>query len=320
MAKRQRLIAAATLLTVVACSDTDNGTLGPPVTDPSANVTTVDLDGTNAFVSDICGPVDVSSGDLAGTQIASPCDGDFANSDGEFPDADGDGYPDEALDPAKLPFTGATWFLSSIDASPSPTPPNFGGLASRLKVRAFPYPDRDWCEDSANTAGGTGNDCAEFDLPAVVEVTDGAGTSLSYRTDFKTNKKKGGGGAGRYVPAESYWQLVVYFDFDGNNQFADTEDIASRIVKATETPSTDIPLNGWSLDIQRGSNQPVPFVIEDDGGCFGEAVGFQFASCFVDFARGFRIAVLTGDGEGLVLSAGPGNDHVGTQLVSGEVC
>ncbi|MDX1577752.1 MAG: hypothetical protein R3266_04680, partial [Gemmatimonadota bacterium] len=282
-------------------------------------MTNVTLSGGSGPVSDICGTVTDPTNGLPGIQIASPCDGDFANSDGAFPD-----IPGSSPDPDKLPFTGSTWWLSSLDRSPNPTPANFGGLASRLQVRAYPYPDEAACK----TAAGDPNfDCSVRQLGPVTEVFDATtGTSLRYVTSWKSKKdKKGGPGAGDFVPNNSYWQIVLFLDFDGKNGFESTEDIASRVIKWTDTPSSDQPLDGWSLDINWGSNQPIPFVLEDDGQCFGQARDLDDGSpdgevrCLVNGNNGATLIVDFGNGEGAGIELGPNNEF-GLAVVTGEVC
>jgi hypothetical protein len=203
--------------------------------------------------------------------------------------------------------------------SPSPVPANISGLAGRLKVRAYPYPNQETCEadPAAGGYGGSPVECAVRDLPDVTEITDPANFPPRYVTDWKTNKKAGPA-LGR-VPVDSYWQLVAFFDFDGDG-WEDDEDLGSRIIKWTDTPSTDNPLGGWSLDINLGSNQPVPFVLTaGEDGCFGTAQAAGQVQCLIDFSQGGTLTLETGDNQAVIVEIGEGNDD-GLQTVTGRPC
>jgi len=303
----KRLLTLLTVAVLVAaCSDSDL-TTGP--TDPSANIGNIPRAGmSDAYGSDICGTVIDPVNGLPGEQVASPCDGDSNI-----------GAVATGPDAGKLPYTGSTYWLSSFEKSPSPIPANFSGLASRLKVRAYPYPNQAACVTAAGTAAG--GICDVRDLPAVTEVIDATtGASLRYTTSWKTKKdKKGGPGSGDYLPNNTYWQVVAFLDFDGSGTWDANEDIASRILKWTDTPSTDNPLDGWSLDVNWGSNQNIPFVLEaNQSGCFGTAQDYYNVECIVDLNLGGTLIVETDDGA-IILKLGAGND-LGLRTVTGSVC
>lgn len=314
---KRLLAASAALIFVAGCSNSDL-TTGPETLDTPGNITTAGPPGgpSGQFGhSDVCGYLTVPAGDLAGVQVASPCDGD-SNIGGVA------GGPD----PDKLPYTGQTFWLSSLEANPSPIPANFSGLASRLHVKAYPYPNEQACTAAANAQGLNGVNCGVRDL-AVTEVVDGTtGASIRYETAWKSKKSKSGGpGAGDFLPDNTYWQIVLFLDFDGAGVDATgvpgdrDDDIASRIIKWTSTPSSDNPLNGWSLDINWGSNQPIPFVLEDNqSGCFGTARDFLEVECLIDTDRGATLIVETPLG-GQGVEIGPGNQF-GLRTLKGEVC
>lgn len=303
MSKRIMLTLLPIGLLLVACDGPGPDPVGPEADPPRPDIVQLDLDGDSDLegpLSDICGTVEDPAGGLPGTQIASPCDGAH-----NTPPA------------AAEPLTASFFFLEPIVQSPSGIGTNLSGQADDLTVRIFPYPDRAACL----ALGGTASQCDVKELQVTEDATAG-----EYNASWKTAKK---GGSPNVVPAESYWQIVVLYDRDGDadmdgDPFEPTEDLGSRIVIQTDSPDAS-DKGSWAYTAQWGSNTEINFVLAtNDEGCFGTARDLDDGQqdgeveCVADLDQGVTMVVNTDEG-GVVLEIDP-QDGLGTRTVRGELC
>ncbi len=173
------------------------------------------------------------------------------------------------------PLTASVYLLPSLVGDPGVPLANFAGAAALLSASVVPYKPEG--ED----------ECSGCDARTGLTFTEltSATTGTMYATSFKTGKK------GKFaVPAESWWQIIVFIDIDQSGPTLPVE-VATRIVKVTDTPNTDVPNDWWSRDVQLGSNVPINLVLADDNGCLGSASGVGFVQCLLNLGNGGAITL-----------------------------
>ncbi|MGW8282707.1 MAG: hypothetical protein ACWGON_05365, partial [Gemmatimonadota bacterium] len=166
------------------------------------------------------------------------------------------------------------YFMPSLVGNPNVSGDLLSGLANDLIFEVVPF-----------ACSGTGCETKRL------QVREKGGV---YAASWTINKKDTN-------LAETYWRVRVSLDTGAGN---DPVPLAYRDVFQTNSPSTDQPSDGPTLDIQFGSTQSVKIFIEQNA-CANVEAG-ESVRCLIGDGGG-SLGLITPTGQQIELNVGPGN-------------